>query len=180
MAKGERTLFWIALPPSHKTEQTPTFKRGDDEILPVGHVAIERVDDPEGGHQPDPTLVAPDGSILMISTLFVLPAFTALRLGAFAMDQCESLAQQEPYGSRNCRAVTVTTLSNRYHAGGLEGPEGMGRWEILGEPMPTRDNSLWYKRRGYVTYKEAVRYGVEMKWWAVFMRKELDPPGRAS
>lgn len=178
MAKGERTLFWIALPSNYKSEHTPTFKRGEDEILPVGHIAIDKKDDPEDDYQPDPTLVAPDGSILEITTLFVLPAFGALRLGAFAMDQCEMLAQQEPYGSRNCRAVTLTTLSSRYLPGGIEGPDGMGRWEMLGEAMPLRDNISWYKRRGYVAYKEEIRYGVDLKWYGLFMRKELGPPAK--
>lgn len=180
MANGDRTLFWIALPPSHKSEQTPTFQRDGIEILPVGHVAIDKADDPEGDHKPDPTLVAADGSILMISLLFVLPAFNSLRLGAFAMDQCEMLVQQEPYGSRNCRAVALTSLSSRYYAGGLEGPDGMGRWETLGLAMPLREVAPWYKRRGYVKYKEEIRYGVDVKWYAQFMRKELGPPQTTS
>ncbi|GAB7354763.1 hypothetical protein MBLNU459_g5165t1 [Dothideomycetes sp. NU459] len=175
---GSRTLFWIALPLSHKSEHTPTFQREGKEILPVGHISLDKVDDPENGYAPDPTLVAADGSVLMITTLFVLPEFSTVRLGTFAMDQCESLAQQEPYGSRNCRAVTVTTLSSRYFTGGLEGPDGVGRWEVLKQKMP-RDNALWYKRRGYVEYKDEPRYGLDLVWYGAFMRKELGEPEQA-
>ncbi|KAF2232200.1 hypothetical protein EV356DRAFT_505603 [Viridothelium virens] len=185
IAKGDRTLFWIALPLSHKTDQTPTLHHspveGDaEEILPVGHIALDRIDDPEDGVAPDPTLVSGDGSVLTISALFVLPAFQSFGLGAFAMDGLEAMARTERYGSVKCRAVTVNTLSKRYLEGPEDDPDGRGRWKRLGETPPKRDNALWYARRGYVPYKEEVRYwsdlpnGERLGWVGVFMRKELD------
>lgn len=188
-ASGLNTLFWITIPPSlapTALQQTlPLIQRrgaSDDVevLLPTGHVSLDRVDTPEeDGRAPDPSLAAPDGSVLHISALFVRPEFQGLRLGAFAMDQAEQLATREPFGSRNCRAVTVNTMAGRHLPGGLEGPDGVGLWERIGEKMPEKDNAVWYRRRGYVVYKEAPRWsavaldGETVEFWEVAMRKEL-------
>lgn len=183
MARGERTMFWITIPGSDKTAGLNPIKGGHDEIYPVGHVSLDRVDLPEGWVSPDHSVATGDGSVITLTCLFVLPQFGGMKLGAFAMDECERLAQEEPYGSPKCQAITVTTLSPRYLTGGTPGPEGMGRWALLGDKMPERNNAIWYTRRGYVRYKEGERYshrsedGSIMKWYAVFMRKELGGPG---
>ena len=210
MARGDQTLFWIAIPASNQsvrgkmakmdnTEALGLVARPQDQdsivehydedvihesssteqqnLLAVGHVSLDKVDTPSNELPLDTSLASGDGRVMTISALFVLPAFASFRLGAFAMDTCEEWARQAPYGSTHCEAVTINTLSPRYLTGGLEGLEGMGRWEILGVPMPSRDNSLWYARRGYVKYKEEIRYFQEIpsrerwSWYAIFMRK---------
>lgn len=197
-------MFWISIPSttkltledhhkpvndniSDKSPQDAVFVLTPDEqsesYLCVGHVALDRTDFASNkAMKPDASLASRDLHILTIATLFVHPAYSKFRLGAFAMDQCEAMAQQLPYGDPECREVTVNTLSPRYYPGGQAGVEGYGRWEHYGWPAPKMDNSLWYVRRGYVTYKEEVRYlsdapdGTELKWYGVCMRKKLVLP----
>ena len=177
-ARGERTMFWITLPCSDLTIGVAPLQRNES-VIPVGHVSLDKVDSPEKDILADTTLAKADGSLLTITSLFVLPQFSAQKLGGFAMDTCERLAREEPYGSPECEAVTLTTLSSRYLRDGVEGIDGKGRWAMLGQDMPVRDNMPWYARRGYVAYKEQIRYsslkpdGSTIYWYAVFMRKEL-------
>jgi hypothetical protein len=207
--KGERTLFWIALPPevrqANKANNNTNNNDDDDDddndnddnggsggstlllkrdaetpFVPAGHVSLARVDDPGAGIDPDPTLAAPDGSILAITSLFILPVFRGreYRLGQFAMRECERLARQVPYGCANCRCLTVWTLSARYAAGGEEGWDGLGRWERLRMSVPQRANGPWFESLGYVKYKEEIRlhFGLPdepMAWYCTFLRKEL-------
>lgn len=178
MNKGERTMFWIALPLEMTKDDAAILKRGTETFIPAGHISLDRVDDPSPGIDPDPTLVAPDGSVLTISNLFVLPVFSGCGLGRFALRQCEQLAQQEPYGSLNCRFLSLWALSERYAAGGEEGWDGIGRWERLGMPVPKRANGPWYESLGYIKYKEEIRlnFGLpneQMMWYGEFFRKEL-------
>lgn len=175
---GGRTMFWIALPLEMRKDDVPVLKRGAETFVPAGHVSLDRVDQPGPGIDPDPTLVAPDGSVLTISNIFVLPIFSGCGLGRFAVRECERLAQQEPYGNPNCRYISLWTLSERYTAGGEEGWDGLGRWERLGVPVPTRANGPWYESLGYVKYKEEIRlhWGLPnepMAWYGAFFRKEL-------
>lgn len=178
MRKGERTLFWIALPLEMRKDDVLTLKRDAETFIPAGHISLDKVDYPSPGIDPDPTLVAPDWSILTISNLFVLPVFSGCGLGRFALRECEKLAQQEPYGSPNCHYLSLWTLSERYAAGGEEGWNGIGRWERLGMPVPKRANGPWYESLGYIKYKEEIRlhFGLPndpMVWYGVFFQKEL-------
>ncbi|GAB7344354.1 hypothetical protein MBLNU457_2216t1 [Dothideomycetes sp. NU457] len=196
---GDRAMFWITLPKDidivSLTEQPGlvTLTRDDKTVWLVGHVSLDKIDAPSSeGAAPDESLAKADGSLLTISSLFVMPQVQKLRMGAFAMDQCEMLAQQSPYGSPNCIAITVNTMSSRYFAGGPEGPDGIDRWKLLGWPQPKMDNALWYKRRGYRTYKDQIRYFTDvpslaknnfdssslsdegqLAWYATYLRKEL-------
>ncbi|KAJ9619530.1 hypothetical protein H2203_008308 [Taxawa tesnikishii (nom. ined.)] len=129
---------------SHGEGEEEQQQEEEEERLPVGHVSLDRVDRGEDGTEPDTSLASGDGRVLTLTALFVLPAFKALRLGAFAMDECEAMAQQSPYGNPNCEAITVHTMSPRHLAGGAE----QGHWAKLGLQVPKRDNSVWYKRRG--------------------------------
>jgi len=154
----------------------PPRDREPNPILLVGHIAIDRVGyfDP-----PDESLASPDGSTLSLGSLFILPAFTNLHLGTFSMRECERLAQQAPYGNPNCRAVTLTTLCEKYYARG-----DMRRFfEKLGQPAPEKGNMSWYTRQGYVEFKTDVpRYkndsgeGPWDYWDATFLVKQLGEP----
>jgi GNAT superfamily N-acetyltransferase len=180
MRKGERALFWIALPLEMRKDDVAILKRDaeTEAFIPAGHVSLDKVDEPSPGMDPDPTLVAPDSSVLTVSSLFVHPVFTGCGLGRFALRECEQLAQQEPYGSTNCRCLSLWTLSERYAAGGEEGWDGLGRWERLGMAVPKRPTGPWYESLGYKKYKEEIRlrFGLPndmMLWYGVFFRKEF-------
>lgn len=192
VAAGERSFFWIGvaettkLPQPAKTDDSSIArisKSGSDgtsrSILGIGHVALDRVDHPPTGPGFENSGSDLSETALGINSLFVLPAYTGLGIGAFAMDTCERLARELPYGSPSCRAIHINTLSSRYYSpGGTEGPKGMGIWKLLGREAK-RSQLPWYIRRGYVPYKESPRYfdqtldGTKFAFFAVFMRKEL-------
>ena len=197
MAQCNQTLFWITIPADSPIalERTKVDGLGHlrrpvppdldqkvatlEQVFAVGHVSLNKVDTPNSpGLAPDTSLASGDGKIMTITTLFVLPSFASSRFGSFAMDQCETWARQLPFGSPQCEAVTINTMSPRYMLGGLDGLEGMGRWEAMGSQIP-KDNSLWYTRRGYVKFDEAIRYftpnphGGQWSWFGIFMRKDF-------
>ncbi|KAF2157813.1 hypothetical protein K461DRAFT_290089 [Myriangium duriaei CBS 260.36] len=191
--KGQRTMFWIGIPPEGELgKRITTAQKGLGVInfehdgcitkyLAVGHVALDRIDVPSTDtFNPEPTLVAEDGSVLTIAALFVMPEFSRFRLGTFAVRRCEELAQQQPYGSENCRAVTVNSLSPRHTKGGMEGPEGMGAFDRMGLPVQENNSVPWFKKLGYVPYKEAPRYlsptldGTKVHLWCIYLRKDLE------
>lgn len=176
MRKGERTLFWIALPLEMRKDDVPLLKRDAEAFVPAGHVSLNRVDDPSPGIDPSAARVGwvrPECIKLIRSS-----KLQSLRTGRFAMKECERLAQQEPYGSLNCRWLSLWTLSERYAAGGEQGWDGIGRWERIGMPVPQQASGPWYENLGYVSYKEEIRlhFGLPnepMVWHGVFLRKEL-------
>ncbi|KAF2218650.1 hypothetical protein BDZ85DRAFT_269999 [Elsinoe ampelina] len=190
---GERAMFWIALPSSSAAATSvprsdaldciPSSKDGkEDQFLLVGHTALDWIDLPVEDHfQVDDTLTAEDGSVLTISSLCIMPEFKAYGLGTWSMQKLEEMAQQKPYGSPNCRAIAVNTLSDRHVKGGIPGPEGLDMFPNLGIPIPDRSNVGWFEKMGYVRYKEEKRYeakginGNTVYIWAVFLRKELPP-----
>lgn len=172
MMAGERTFFWITLPEDEQTSGLATIHRDAGGIYAVGHISLDRVDTPYPHPQiqslpADLSLASGDGVVMTITSLFVLPTFRQLRLGDFAMDQCERIARETP----GCRAVTIMTMSNRYFRSGLPGPDGT---------VPKADHSPWYARRGYKIYKEEIRHytdladGTTIGWYEMFMRKELN------
>ncbi|GAM86525.1 hypothetical protein ANO11243_045390 [Dothideomycetidae sp. 11243] len=183
--RGERTMFWIAIPATGELGQRQTTSRqgldivGDD-YLAVGHIALDKMDVPMPELiEPDDSVTKPDGSVLHVATLMVMPEFNRFRLGAFAVRQLEVLARQAPHGSEKCRMLTLTTVSPRHVKGGLEGPEGMDVFPKLGVPLPERSNVPWFEQLGYVQYKEALRYrgvapdGSLHGLWCTYMRKEI-------
>lgn len=182
-SKGHRTMFWIAIPKESvanvKTDSdTPLYrqKHTGDEMLCVGHISLDKVHSPrDEGFINDVKVTKDDGSELTITSLFVLPQFGNLRLGAFAMDRCEEMATQEPYGSTNCKAVNITAIAPRYYPGGSD----TDIWAKLGAKAPQRDNNIWYRRRGYVSYMELPCYpakstdGKDMPLNALYLTKKL-------
>jgi ribosomal protein S18 acetylase RimI-like enzyme len=165
--KGEVVLFWIV--PRHLTS-SPALQRF------AGHIGLENECQP-----PEHDIARPDKSLIEISTLFVLKEYRHLGLGRTAMRDMERYAQQEPYGSPNCKAVTIHTMSRRYWED--DGDDWRGIYARIDSnarpPAKGTSNEDWYARMGYVKFKEEPRYptklldGTDWKFTAVFMRKEL-------
>lgn len=166
MAAGERTFYWITIPENDVTSGLAMVQRDEGGVYAVGHISLDRVDQPCPPTPVDLSLASGDGGVMTITSLFVLPGFSSRGLGAFAMDECERIASGMP----GCRAVTIMTISDRYLRGGIPGPDGT---------VPKVDLSPWYARRGYITYKEEVRHytylpdGARIGWYEMFMRKVL-------
>ncbi|KAL1867685.1 hypothetical protein Daus18300_006241 [Diaporthe australafricana] len=143
------TLFWI------KPTAQPDLR--------AGHISLVK---------------ASDSSDLTISDLFVLPEHRGGGIARAAFETLEDWATTEPYGSKDCKALLVDTLSRKYS----EDDEYRLKYiRLTGvEPKPKgATNEEWYTRMGYVKYKEEPKYParegriVEEKLLAVFMRKEL-------
>lgn len=164
-----KALFWINL-------RKPTAGALNEECVDnrVGHISLDSDKDP-----PDDRLAKPDKSVLEISSLYVLPEYRRLGLASAAVKQLESRAKIEPYGSPDCKAITVNTVSRRYLRD--EGEECQ-RIRLARALMP-RDLGFsteeWYERLGYVTFQEEYVYqeklldGTEVKLLAALMRKEI-------
>jgi GNAT superfamily N-acetyltransferase len=160
MDKKLKSLFWITL------SKNPTR---------IGHVSLDSYTSP-----PDPELALPDKSILTIQTFFILEAHRSGGVGGRVMDEVEELATKEPYGSPNCREVTINTLSTASLERSL--PTWLEVWRKAGVPRPDWSmwsKESWYAKRGYVKWKEEVRYEDDTNeakvasLEAAFMRKTL-------
>jgi len=216
--RGERAMFWIGLAASTAIDHGPSADRvaedvniadapaiinrlpvysssgsdnlKDNRYLSVGHISLDRVDH---DHQPpDLTLADPNlpHPLLTITTLFVLPAFAGSGLANSALKACEQLAQESPFGSEACRAVTLNTLVRSPGTLRWIGAEqtniedwvdegGKNLWEMLGAKKPRKkfDKGAWYQRLGYVPFKE-IEIQADAKF--VYYRKELCGSTRAS
>lgn len=159
MDAGTKSLFWI--------------KPGTQPDLRAGHVSLDCEAEP-----PDLELANPhDKSVLTIARFFILQEHRRGGLGRAVMEILEKLATEEPYGSPNCRTIAITTLSRKY----TEDDRERARYEALeGKPAPPRgsSNEDWYKRMGYVKWKDEPRYEVPDKYGpdkyiAAFMRKRI-------
>lgn len=152
--KGLKTMFWIVLPNKESTK--------------AGHISLASRAEPH-----DPDLAKEDRSVMTISSFFILPQHRSGGLGRKTMDLMEDMATKEPYGSPNCKAIAIDTISYKYHD--TSGPY----WDILKEHMEKQpSNQLWYERRGYIRFKEAPRYREEsisgdVVFDAAFLRKDL-------
>jgi GNAT superfamily N-acetyltransferase len=152
--KGLKTMFWIVL---HDKDSTK-----------VGHISLASRAEPD-----DPDLAKEDRSVMTISTFFILPQHRSGGIGRKVMDVIEDMATKEPYGSPNCRAIAIDTLSHKYY------DHDNPYWDQLKEELENQpSNQLWYERRGYVPFKVLPRYqektiGGEITLDAVFLRKEL-------
>lgn len=159
-----RSLFWITLP---ATDGQPSPNR-------VGHISLNSELEPL-----ELELANPDKSVMEISAFFVLPEYRYGGIGRAAVEMLESYATKEPYGSPNCKAVTVNTISKRYTEN--DGEEWRGVYARRGLEAPPKGKSVedWYASMGYVKWKEEPRYpdhlldGTEVKIIASFMKKTL-------
>ncbi|THC98676.1 hypothetical protein EYZ11_001879 [Aspergillus tanneri] len=162
-----KSFFWITI-----ATPEPSSTTADPSIIRAGHISLDSYADP-----PDPELAAADRSVLTIQNLFVLHEYRKGGVAHVAMDMVEDMASREPYGSTDCRFVTVNTMSKKYVY--QEGPEWRGLWDQIGETRPTFSVQDWYERRGYVLWKEEERYdcvaldGREVKIVAAFLRKQV-------
>ncbi|CAN8106326.1 unnamed protein product [Discula destructiva] len=159
MDKRKRSFFWI--------------KPASQPALRVGHVSLDCETDPLDLELANPY----DKSVLTISSFFILQEHRRGGLGRSVVETLERLALEEPYGSPNCKAIAIHTLSRRYS----EDDRERARYEELeGKPAPQRglSNEDWYARMGYVKWKDQPRYPVSKesspeKFVAVFMRKQI-------
>ncbi|KKY30075.1 hypothetical protein UCDDA912_g09986 [Diaporthe ampelina] len=143
-------LFWIK-PVAHPD-------------LRVGHISLNKVGD--------------DGAAVNIADLFVLPEHRGGGIARAAFQAVEALATTEPYGSVNCRAILIDTLSRKYSD---DEDMRLEYTRLTGEqPKPKgRTNEEWYGRMGYVTYKEKPTYPEkqgqpgEKLLLASYMKKEI-------
>lgn len=155
---GLKSLFWIA------TTDDPR----------AGHISLDSVAD-DG----DPELARADRRVMTVATFFIKQQHRKRGVGGAAMDAVEDMATKEPYGSKECREIALTTLSRKYTED--DSDEWGGMWERWGSKRPPKgtSNEDWYTRRGYVKWKEAPKYehtmvnGEETKLVAVYLRKEL-------
>src|SRR5215469_3886379 len=158
-----RSLFWISLPATDAKSSNR-----------VGHICLNSDRDP-----PELDLANPDKSIMEIATFFILPEYRYGGLGRVAVEILENCATKEPYGSQNCKVITINTISRRYTEN--DGDEWRGVYARRGLKAPPKGKSVedWYASMGYVKWKEEPRYpdrlldGTEVKLIAVFMKKTI-------
>jgi GNAT superfamily N-acetyltransferase len=146
-----KSLFWITV---------------DFDPTRLGHVSLDSYANPA-----DPDLVRADKSILTIQTFFIMPSHRSIGLGGRVMDLIEEMATKEPYGSPKCEMVTINTLSKAALERNL--PMWIEKWKREETERPhwsMWSKEDWYAKRGYVKWKEEVRYD---NLEAAFMRKRL-------
>lgn len=151
-----KSLFWIK-PTSH-----PDVR--------AGHISLD-----SEAHPPDLEVADPhDKSVLTIATFFILPEHRGGGIGRAAVATLEEWATVESYGSKNCKAVALTTMSRWY----IEDDEGRAEFQRMDgkEPSPRgASNEDWYTRMGYIKWKDAPLYpGPDgYKFTAAYLRKRL-------
>ncbi|PSR82445.1 hypothetical protein BD289DRAFT_14144 [Coniella lustricola] len=167
-----KSMFWIQKVVAEQDAQPPGAASS---LIRIGHVSLDAEAEP-----PNLELANPhDRSVLTISRLFILPEHRKGGVGRAAVAMLEEYARQEPYGSRNCRTIAITTLSRRYCE------EDAYRAEYLlasGESEPLQrgtSNEDWYARMGYVKWKDEPLYLQPMagrqdfRLVAAYMRKAI-------
>jgi len=161
-----KSLFWIIPSPS----PSPTV-----ESRYAGHIALMSEASP-----PDEDQARPDKTVMMLSNLFVLKEYRRGGIARAAVEIIEKYARIEPYGSPNCKVITVNTISRRYTED--DGEEWRGSYARRGMEPPPKGSALedWYARMGYVKWKEAPTYedtfldGTPLMLVAAYLRKELE------
>lgn len=167
-----KSMFWIK-------KKGPAAPEDDQDAvgsaIRIGHVSLDAESEP-----PNLELANPhDKSVMTISRLFILPEHRQGGAGRATMELLERYAREEPYGSPNCTAIAITTLSRRYY------DEDFYRAEYAlvnkGERSLDRgkSNEVWYERMGYVKWKDEPLYPEpipgreDFKFVAAYMRKDI-------
>lgn len=120
MDAHQKFLFWI------KPVSQPDMR--------IGHVSLDSEADPPNLGVANPY----DKSVLLIASFFILAEHRGGGIGRSVMETLEALATKEPYGSSNCKATSIVTLSRRYH----ENDDDRARFEAWeGKPAPPRGTS---------------------------------------
>jgi GNAT superfamily N-acetyltransferase len=169
-----KALFWITIPLADPPSEESQSVKGESSPNRVGHISLDSDKQP-----PDYEMAKPDKSVMEISTLYILQEYRRMGLATAAVVQLEGWAKVEPYGSPNCKALTVNTISKRYTED--EGEQWRGLFLKRGLTAPDRGWSTeeWYESMGYVKWKEEyvwnerVLDGMEIKLMAAFMRKDF-------
>jgi GNAT superfamily N-acetyltransferase len=161
-------MFWV-VPPS--LSQLPAPQRYG------GHISMQSKTE-----SPDDKLARADNPVLHLFNLFILPEHRRGGLGRAAVLALEAWAKVEPYGSPECKAITLNAISRRYIED--DGEEWRGLYTrvctSLGIEVPAKgsSNEDWYARMGYVKWTEKPMYpvfldGSEIMLNAALLRKEL-------
>lgn len=151
-----KSLFWI--------------KPASQPDLRLGHISLD-----SEAHPPNLELANPhDKSVLTIATFYVLPEHRGGGIGRAAVESLEKWATTEPYGSRNCKVVALTTISRKY----AEDDEMRVEYKRMAgvEPVPKgASNEDWYARMGYTKWMERPLYpGPDgYKFLAAYLRKRI-------
>lgn len=163
--KGAQFLFWI-IPASLSSITTPERY--------AGHISMSpRTDD--HGHP-----------VRHILSLFVTPERRSGGLAKAAVQALEGWAKVEPYGTPDCRALTLNCIHHRYiddDSSDEWRPFAIRTYARKGIPMPEKGTSVqaWYERMGFVKLGEQPSYptgefrddGTEVLFISCDMRKEL-------
>ncbi|KAK4698748.1 hypothetical protein P7C70_g7523, partial [Phenoliferia sp. Uapishka_3] len=177
--RGDKGLFWIFPKPGFEDK----YPVPDDEPLnledgqgpahpdpsfrPLGHISLDWTD-----YMNDNSLANRDEGLLTLATFFILVSQHGRGLGNAAMDEAEALAASPVFAAK---FLTLNTMLGKNTAS-QEWNERVG---IKYNPG-ARVNQNWYRKRGYVEYKEEPRYhftnpgtGVSQVLEAVFMKRDL-------
>jgi GNAT superfamily N-acetyltransferase len=118
--------------------------------------------------------------VFNIWNLFILRERRRGGIGKTAFQELESLARVAPYGSPECKALTLNAISRLYIED--DGEEWRGMYSKLCAsrnlelPPKGRSTEDWYAMMGYVKWREEPAYPVEVdgkhyKLVSVYMRK---------
>ncbi|KAH8428466.1 GNAT family N-acetyltransferase [Aspergillus melleus] len=146
-----KSLFWITITlPQDGISDSGSSDSDSEQAIRAGHISLDSYSDLN-----DPLLANSDRSALIVQNLFIKPEYQRLGLGHKAMDLLEALAPTEPYGSPNCKYITLSTLSKRHFK------EKDPLWDAAREILPPGYLDFcvpeWYERRGYVLWKSMWR-----------------------
>ncbi|KAL2800605.1 hypothetical protein BJX66DRAFT_332167 [Aspergillus keveii] len=161
-AQGLKSLFWV-------TELLPDSKSPFP--IRAGHISLDAYASPI-----DYDLANANKTNLTIQTFFILPEYRSRGLGSRAIKLIEGMARSAPYGSSECKYITLNCMSKKYYFDETMGP-------YVRRFMPIC-NQQWYEKLGYVAWKEEPRYEHtiieeneerrDVVYDAVFMRKRLE------
>jgi GNAT superfamily N-acetyltransferase len=156
-------MFWV-IPPL--LSQLPAPQRYG------GHIGMRKKTDPT-----DLKLTPADMPVLHLFNLFVLPEQRKGGLGRSAVQALEAWAKIEPYGSLDCKAITLNAISKQYIEDESEEWKGLYKKVTanLGLEIPPKgkSNEDWYSKMGYVKYDQEPMYPVTVDGKKVLLMASL-------